>query len=228
MGINKIYLYWACNELSLIDRAIDISGYLKSIASFLPVAKLKIADGKKGKEVKMESSSETVSIILEQIKREIRKHYKEKDIPDDFTEKVSSRVSFRSEGLSFRIAIGGCQENASNNIIIEGRNLHLLDVPELFKTSINYFKPDWGVITQIDYIEEELGQTIDEYWFGWMTYFSKTIRLPEIPQNIITEELSTGGKLLITSHEPFNPQIIEHSNKAKALVTAFRKAGMFR
>src|SRR5690606_868914 len=112
-------------------------------------------------EVENKASSDTIANILEYIKKAVERHYKQKGIPDDFSEHISSDITFQGEGITLRFAIGGCQKNAPNSVIIDGKALESMDVPHLFKTSVEYFQPDWGVVTQFNFVDVVLKQTIE-------------------------------------------------------------------
>jgi hypothetical protein len=88
---------------------------------------------------------------------------------------------------------------------------------------IDVFQPHSIQISESFFYRDLMDLESDEYWFGWMTYFSKYIKLPKLPPGIKVEELPNGGKLLITIEEVFTCENPEHVRKAKSLVELFRK-----
>ena len=226
--INELYLYWFCNQLNLYERAVNINRYLEAIQDLLPVKQFIIADGENNNTISTSFSSHNVEQILSLIKKDVSRHYKKKDVPNEFSEDISSRVTLIAEGLVVKFAIGGCVKGAPNSLRFEGNLLQFINIIQLFKESINYFKPNWGVVTQYDFVEEVLKQTNDDYWFGWMTYFSDEIKLPRIPSEIKIEKLPHGGKILLTTEDVFDTYNNEHANRAKALAQAFKIANIKR
>jgi hypothetical protein len=88
---------------------------------------------------------------------------------------------------------------------------------------IDFFEPKWIEVSDYIFYNDLVKIESDEYRLGWMTYFSKDIRLPLIPTDIKVEELPNGGRLLITADEIFSVENSEHIRKAKLLVDLFRK-----
>lgn len=56
---------------------------------------------------------------------------------------------------------------------------------------------------------------LDDYNFGWMTFFSKDLNIPVINIDGTSEKDISVGKILITTKEVFNKENINHIEKAK-------------
>jgi hypothetical protein len=88
---------------------------------------------------------------------------------------------------------------------------------------ISSFQPYSIQISESFFYDDLMDLDSNEFWFGWMSYFSKDIKIPQIPIEIKVEELPNGGKLLTTTEETFTSDNPEHLSKAKLLVELFRK-----
>ena len=224
MTENKISVYWGCRQLNLIDRASDMFNYLKILtAKVFPEAEWEMLDSGK---IDL-NDAKTIKIILENLKKEIKSHYKLKSVEDTFTEEINSIGIFSNQSITIRISIGGCA-NIPNSINIERRfksNIihHYEVMKSLFEQTIFYFAPDWGVITDRVFYKDIANQSINEYWFGWMNYFSKKLSIPIIPSEFKYEVINELGKLYITTEEIFDVSNPVHVEKAKMLVDLFRK-----
>ena len=74
-------------------------------------------------------------------------------------------------------------------------------------------------------ISSAMGQSMDEYRFGWLTYLSISRELPVIPLNFKKEKISNYGNLIqVTCKEPFDESNQEYLEQVRTLVEVFRKA----
>jgi Immunity protein 52 len=225
---NDILMYWGCRPLNLMDRALLVYQYLNSLQSILldkewdlPTKKIITLETKDG-----------LKAILDDIKNEVEKHHNITKVEDSFVEDVSSIVSVSNKFLTIRASIGGCT-SYPNSIVIERRykSQVIYDqniMKDIFIKSIEYFNPDWGAITDSKFTFEIADQSIKEYWFGWMSYFSNGIALPLMPRDFKNENVGSLGKLYITTDEIFDAANPLHVEKAKILVELFRKEKIVR
>lgn len=173
-------------------------------------------------------------LLLKRIKKRIKAHTTIKDVSDDFLDSISTIDGFYASkkfsadsGLTFSV---GTNTESSLLIIKKALCFEKLNSFEEFKQFIikliDFFEPKWIEVSDYIFYNDLVKIESDEYRLGWMTYFSKDIRLPLIPADIKVEELPNGGRLLITADEIFSIENSEHIRKAKLLVDLFRKNGI--
>lgn len=165
--MNEILMYWNHRlPLSLSERAIKALDYLKIFSAVTGHTEFKLHN----KDIlNLNNYAEAQKPILAWMKKMISRYggIKKTDINDTYIDEIGNVFSVWSQGLKIQFIIGGID---GNSLIISGELLQRLDIPNIFKESIVFFEPDWGVVTDEGMMESHYSQT--EFWFGWMTYFS--------------------------------------------------------
>ncbi|MGZ3759792.1 MAG: Imm52 family immunity protein [Mucilaginibacter sp.] len=180
--------------------------------------------------VDIRQQEQVSQLILKRIKKRIKAHTTIKDVPDDFLDNVSTIDGFYASKKfdSDSVLIFNIGNTKSSSLVIEKAKCfeRLNDFKELKKFIINLveiFEPKYVEVFDYVFYNDLMDLKSDEYRFGWMTYFSKDIKIPELPADIKVEELPNGGRLLITTEDTFTCENSEHVRKAKLLVDLFRK-----
>jgi hypothetical protein len=223
---NKLFLYWGCRELTLIERAENVCKYLRIVGDTLDVSSFTINSSI----ISSTASREDIAVVLEQLKLPVKKHYRRQEIEDNFTEDVGSVLSLKTNSFTLKFNVGGCQATVPNSLIVDGLNSISADLVHiLFEKSILFLNPDWGVITNYAFYKDIAKQSIDEYWFGWMSFFSNRLNLTfsKIPDEIRVEKVNN-GTLLITTEQLFSSEDLSSVQKALSLVNLFRKSNIIR
>jgi hypothetical protein len=168
---NNIYMYWYCeSSLTMIERANTILEYAKSVLNLFDID---FFEPFKRELYPNITEDEMKEIILKQIKNPVKRFYKVKKIEDDFNESIPSNLGWTSMGLKFNFTIGGAGNLIPNCLIIEIPKEYQEEIRPLFVKSIEFFNPEWGVVTQMEFCYNIASQANEEYKFGWMTYFSE-------------------------------------------------------
>jgi len=229
---NIIRIFSEPHELSILDRAryivnnqSAISNYLGKFAWFLPDKT----------PVSLASKNELIQLFLDGIRKRIRRHTVLEEIPDDFFDNTSTVDGFYysnkfDDETSFIYEVGGLidGDNTESSLLIKNYSAmeHLTDFDSLrsfILMLVDLFDPSSIEVSEYSFYRGLMDLESDEYWFGWVSYFSKNIKLPQVPDEIMIERLPNGGKLLITTYETFNCSNSSHVRKAKLLVDLFRK-----
>ena len=214
-------------EQSIIERAKYIVQKQLLISAYLNKFDWYLADKTP---VDIRQQEQVSQLILKRIKKRIIKSTTEVYVDDDYMDTVSTTDGFYASKkfdadlvLTFNVG-----SNTRNSLLVIKKAMSfekLKEFKELKKFIIKFveiFEPKYIEISDYVFYNDLMNLELDEYRFGWMTYFSKDVKLPSIPAEIKLEELSNGGRLLITTEETFSCENPDHIRKAKLLVDLFR------
>jgi hypothetical protein len=211
---NEVLIYWDGKATNLADRALDVVNFLCKIDANFSFGTYKNDNTL----INLQNIQEAVDYLIGFKIKEIKK-YDKMEVNGDYIDYLPHSYFIVSNEVLFRFNLGGPK---GNSLVIEGEALKLIDLPKLLQMSIEFFNPKWGVITSTNFRDTIADQTIKEYWFGWMTYFSDEIKLPNLPADFSVKKLDK-GKLIITTEETFSDGNKSHVDKAMRLVNLFRK-----
>jgi hypothetical protein len=227
---NIIRLFFEPKALSLIDRARFIVEKQNQIGEFLNKFEWLLFDKTP---VDLKLKEEVVQLFLKRMKKRIKADTTIKNIPDDYLDNVLSIDGYYASkkfdnDASFTYWIGTIDKHHNASLIIKnfdgltGLNRYS-ELRKFILALIQIFQPYSIEVSEYVFYRKLMDLKSDEFWFGWMTYFSKDMKIPAAPSDIKVEELPNGGKLLITTEEFFSFESPEHVRRAKSLVELFRK-----
>jgi len=226
-----IRLFIESKKLPIIDRAKYITEKQKAIGEYFGKHDWYLFDKT---EIDIRDSEQVTSLFLKRIKKRIEQSTTLKNISDDYVDRTATVDGYYAtkkldNDSSFRYTVGLTDEyNTMSSLIINNfyslKNLNDFgEVKKFILFLVEIFQPYSIQVSESFFYRNLMNLDSDEYWFGWITYFSKSIKMPEIPLEIKVEELSNGGKLLITTEEIYTSENPEHLRKAMLLVELFRK-----
>jgi hypothetical protein len=222
MASNDLYFYWYFREQSLIDRASDVFNFLKSAQEILNNGEWLTTHDQI---IRSNETENSIQILLNHFKKEIRKHLKVKEVDDSFSEEIGSRITLKScaekKTIKLKFNIGASNKNISNCLIIEGFNAQDSDMRSLFILAINHFNVDWASVTNFNFIQDVAKQSDDEFWVGWLLYLSKKIKFDFGKLNCDFEELNNGVLVQITDQQ-FDSSNSAHVAKALTVMRLLR------
>jgi hypothetical protein len=226
-----IRLFSEPNRLPIIDRAIYITEKQQAIGKYFDKNDWYLFDKT---EIDIRNCEQVTRLLLKRIKKRIEQSTTLKNISDDYIDRTATVDGYYAtkkldNDASFRYTVGLMDEYNTTSSLIINNFYSLKDLNDfsglrkfiLFLAEI--FQPYSIQVSESFFYRDLMDLASEEYWFGWMTYFSKGIKIPEISSDIKVEQLPNGDKLLITTAETFTSENPEHLRKAKLLVELFRK-----
>jgi len=121
-----------------------------------------------------------------------------------FEEEVGFTTTFYSEGdnleqFVFKVTTGA-YNFPGNGVFIDFPNSFFSTYEwyyEFFKNLVDFFEPEWGAVLLKSMIKENLPFRPP----GLVTYYSNSIKIPELPSYVNVEFIENGGKYLTLTHE---------------------------
>jgi hypothetical protein len=231
---NIIRIYFKSTELNIKERASFIVEKQAQISESLDKFDWLLFDKTS---VNLKDKDYAIQLFLKRIKKGIKTFTSKKNIPEDYFDTIScidgyyaSRKFDNDASFTYTIGHINASKNASSLIITNFDCLKNLSQFEQFKTFImdliTIFQPYSIEVSEYAFYRERMNLKSDEYWFGWLTYFSKYIEIPRVIADAEIEELNNGGKLLIVTKEYFNSENPEHLKRAKSLTELFRRSNV--
>ncbi len=228
MSINRAFFYWYCREQSLVDRAMDISRFLTKLEFVIAVDEWQTTSDQI---IRVKDIESTISTLLSHFKKEIKRHYKVKEVDDSFSEDIGSVLTLKSISAQIKMQlnfmIGGCHKNIPNSLIIQGLKPEVLLVKSCFTIGIEHFNVDWATVTDSNFVSENIHKDEDEIWVGWMVFISNKITFNLVGLNCTIKRLTNGNLLTITETE-FDPTNPLHVEKAINVADYFRANNISR
>jgi len=234
-------LFWYNRKQTILETARVCIEVLKIFHNIEPSSTRKwhILGFKKTLELDLcennEELANTIALryVAENLK-EIHKYNKGSEITIGFSEPVGfiyTIASAKETGDRFyiQVQLGLYNTIVPNGFIVEFPKQKKITFPfayALFKDLIQKLNPDHAFFSsrKISKLQKS-----NEFFVGWLSYFSNETKLPPIPSEYEVEQLDGIGKLLITTRDDFdslnNP---EHYAKAMRLVELFREHGIVR
>jgi hypothetical protein len=226
--MNELFSYWYCREQSLIDRAIDVSRYLVKLNSVIAIDEWQTT---LDQVIQVKDSENAIHTLLNHFKKEVKRHYKVKEVDDSFAEDIGSVLTLKSisphHNIKLKFIIGGCHSNIPNSLIVQGLKGEARIVKSCFAIGIEHFKVDWATVTDFEFIDRVTKQSSDEFWIGWMLYLSNKVQSNLEGLNCSIEELNTGKLITVTDAE-FDPSDPLHVKKAIDVADYFRTNNISR
>lgn len=228
MENKKIFVYWNCRRETLEVRAKNIYSYISNLKGILDIIDIQLP---KQTYLDYIDANKCTNQLLDYLKKSVKSHYRLEYIPDDFEEDIGSAITLKLKlkdlkELTIKALIGSCSTNVPNSIIIESANgllNNILISKSLFYTTILLFDPLWGTFTSPSLYKELLHQNIDEYWVGWMMYFSNVVKLPSLSSFYSIDRSLKNGIVVFITDEEFDASEKNHIARAKFLFELFRE-----
>ncbi len=178
--------------------------------------------------------NELLPVVLDRF----RKDEKLKSISHDHVSELGFRFSFLTDNPNkYRHALSfllGVKESYIPNSLLYNYNLD-------YGKDFNWFRNllielltivspvKWGGVIDPRFRDDIAQHNSNEYFIGWLNYFSNKIELPPIPTDkYIIEPFRDEGKIIATTQELWdrnNPEIV---SKAMELVSLFRQNNIIR
>lgn len=211
MAANEFFFYWYFREQSLIDRAADVFNFLKSVENTISINEWTTTYDQK---IQIDDAENSIQILLNHFKKEIKKHYKVKEISDSFSENVGSVITLKSVGsakIKLKFIIGASHRNIPNSLIVEGLSMQDSNMMSFFKLAISHFNVDWATVTNFKFADKVLRRSTNEFLVGWLLYLSKKIKFDYSKLNCEVQELNNGVLVQVTDtqFDTTNPTQVE-------------------
>jgi hypothetical protein len=222
MSKNKIYSYWYKRERNLSERAYDTFNLLLEIKQIINVDEWQTTFDQI---IRIDDKENSIRILLDHFKKEIRRHYKLKEVSDSFSEEKGSRIVLKSYQkeilLKLEFNIGSGNIKIPNCIILEGLNANDSTILSIFKIIINHFNVDWASIADFSFVNDIAKQSANEFFIGWVLYLSDIVMFDSDELDCHIQKLDH-GKLIYVTEDQFNPENQWHINKALNVVQILR------
>lgn len=226
---NIIRLYFEPQSLSVINRAKFLAQKQALISESLNKFNWLLFDKTA---VDLNQQEDVAQLFKKRIKKRIQKSTVIKNIEDDYLDDTNTIDGYYAskrfdDDASFTYSIGSTKHDYDSSLVIINfdslNELNRFDgLKHFIFYLINIFEPYSIEVSEYKFFREKMDLRSDEYWFGWMTYFSNKISIPEVPPGIKVEDVGNKGKLIITTEDFFTSDNSEHFNRAKSLVNLFR------
>jgi len=223
--MNKLYFYWYGRGQSILQRAELVFDFLYRIDKSLHVKEWRTDRS----EIINIDRIGTLSSLQNHFESIIKESLKITDVPKNFIDQANGAISLKSldADLKVKFSVGGAFGEIPSSVVIEIEKASAETYERIFLSGIDCFNPDWATITDLEFVRKVAKQTIDEFWFGWMTYFSKKV---ELPAGLADFELIELGRGIIvkTTNEFFDVELADHRERVLRCVGYFRSKGLFR
>lgn len=216
--MKEILLYWGSRPQNITDCAKEAICYITFFATLSHVKEYTLS-----KKIPLDLSipDECYKSILNLEKKQIKKN-KGIDVDDDYFNTAGNVFSIMSDGkwslfdpecIVIKFSLGSSVSTFPNSVMLQGQKLQDLDLVKVFKESINFFKPDYGIITSREILDQ---QTNSNYFTGWVNFFSNDF-LPKIPTDYRVENMDGMGKLIVATDDQFDTKSSIHLRRVMDL-----------